>query len=181
MSQITFADKVALNPQPSVADINKVTDNDMNMIKNAHNDTDNKVTEILDLQYCVATISSSQAISSNYTINLNSIDRSNGNFSLSNGGIRIGAGINSIRVSGSIFVDGWAGSSNYLWGQIKKNNVVISTSIVGSTASYLSSSIASTIIPVQEGDIIYIIADGGSGGNLRTGASNTFLCIEKIN
>lgn len=38
MSQITYADKVALSPQPDVADINKVTDDDMNMIKNAHND-----------------------------------------------------------------------------------------------------------------------------------------------
>jgi hypothetical protein len=38
MSRITFADKVALNPQPDVADINKVTNNDMNMIKHAHND-----------------------------------------------------------------------------------------------------------------------------------------------
>lgn len=181
MSQITFADKVALNPQPDVADINKVTDNDMNMIKDAHNDTDNKVTEILDLQYCIATISSSQTISSNYTISLNSIDRSNGNFSLSNGGIRIGAGINSIRVSGSVFVDGWPGSSNYLWGQIKKNSTIISGSIVGSTASYLSAPISSTIISVEEGDIIYLIADSGAGGNLRIGADNTFLCIEKIN
>lgn len=46
MSQITYADKVALSPQPDVADINKVTDGDMNMIKNAHNDTDNKLTNL---------------------------------------------------------------------------------------------------------------------------------------
>lgn len=46
MSQITYADKVALSPQPDVADINKVTNDDMNMIKNAHNDTDNKAYSI---------------------------------------------------------------------------------------------------------------------------------------
>lgn len=43
MSQITYADKVALNPQPDIADINKVTDSDMNMIKNAVNDNYSKI------------------------------------------------------------------------------------------------------------------------------------------
>lgn len=47
MSQITYADKVALSPQPDVADINKVTNDDINMIKNAHNDTDNKLTNLI--------------------------------------------------------------------------------------------------------------------------------------
>jgi hypothetical protein len=37
MALITFEDKVSLNPQPSVADKNKVKDSDMNMIKNAVN------------------------------------------------------------------------------------------------------------------------------------------------
>lgn len=46
MSQITWADKVTLDPQPDVARINKVIDDDMNMIKNAHNDTDNKAYSI---------------------------------------------------------------------------------------------------------------------------------------
>ena len=37
MAQITYDDKVALNENPSVAEINKVTDNNMNEIKNAVN------------------------------------------------------------------------------------------------------------------------------------------------
>lgn len=39
MALITFEDKVSLNPQPSVADKNKVKDSDMNMIKNAVNNS----------------------------------------------------------------------------------------------------------------------------------------------
>ena len=137
--------------------------------------------KINDVQYCVATISSAQAISSNYKINLNSINRGNGNFTLSNGGIRIGEGINKIRISASIFVDGWGGGGNYLWGLISKNNTRVAGSIVSGNSSYISSSIATTIIEVEEGDIITLIADAGAGGNLRTGATNTYLCVEKIN
>ena len=37
MSLITYDDKVALNENPQVADVNKVTASDMNMIKNAIN------------------------------------------------------------------------------------------------------------------------------------------------
>lgn len=38
MSKITFADKVTLNPQPDIAEINKVTDANINEIKTAHNE-----------------------------------------------------------------------------------------------------------------------------------------------
>lgn len=38
MAKITYADKVALNPQPSIANENKVTDSDMNEIKNSVNE-----------------------------------------------------------------------------------------------------------------------------------------------
>ena len=37
MAKITYANKVALNPQPSIADENKVTDADMNEIKSVVN------------------------------------------------------------------------------------------------------------------------------------------------
>lgn len=38
LNKITYTDKVALNPQPSVADENKCTDSDLNEIKNVVND-----------------------------------------------------------------------------------------------------------------------------------------------
>ena len=37
MAIVNFADKVALNENPNVADINKVKDTDMNMLKNVEN------------------------------------------------------------------------------------------------------------------------------------------------
>ena len=38
MAQITYTNKVALNENPEIADINKVTDDDMNEIKQVVND-----------------------------------------------------------------------------------------------------------------------------------------------
>ena len=43
MAQITYENKVALNQNPNIADINKVNDTDMNMIKNAVNDNETKI------------------------------------------------------------------------------------------------------------------------------------------
>lgn len=47
MAQITYQNKVALNENPDIPDINKVTDDDMNQIKSAHNDTDTKNSAML--------------------------------------------------------------------------------------------------------------------------------------
>lgn len=43
MSKITYEDKVALNQNPNIPDINKVNDTDMNMIKNVVNNNETKV------------------------------------------------------------------------------------------------------------------------------------------
>ena len=50
MSKITYTDKVALNENPSVADINKVRANDLNEIKNVVNANDNNVGDLADLK-----------------------------------------------------------------------------------------------------------------------------------
>lgn len=41
MAQITYANKVKLNDDPNIPDINKVTDDDMNEIKSVVNENDN--------------------------------------------------------------------------------------------------------------------------------------------
>ena len=50
MAQISYTNKVALNVNPEIADINKVTDNDMNQIKSVVNDNYNKTIQITDTQ-----------------------------------------------------------------------------------------------------------------------------------
>lgn len=46
MAQITYTNKVALNENPEIADINKVTDDDMNEIKQVVNDNYNNTIQI---------------------------------------------------------------------------------------------------------------------------------------
>lgn len=43
LNKITYTDKVALSPQPSVAAVNKVSDSDMNQIKSVVNDAIDQV------------------------------------------------------------------------------------------------------------------------------------------
>ena len=49
MAQITYADKVALNTNSQVADINKVNDSDMNEIKSVVNQNDTNVGNLSNL------------------------------------------------------------------------------------------------------------------------------------
>jgi hypothetical protein len=183
--EVSGTENLKLNLAPGnsveqmIGDLSDLDTTDKSNVVNAINEINSEV-QNKNLEYIVATISSAQTISSNYVVNLNSIARSQGNFTINNGAIVIGEGINHIRVSGSFFVENWVGSSYYLWGIIKKNDSRISGSITGSTSSYLSASIPMTIIDVQEGDLITLVADSGQGGTLRTGASNTWLCVEKI-
>lgn len=48
MAKITYANKTALNPQPSISAENKVTDSDMNEIKSSVNDLYDEVDSIID-------------------------------------------------------------------------------------------------------------------------------------
>ena len=50
MSKITYADKVTLNENPNVADVNKVKADDLNEIKNVVNANDNNVGDLADLK-----------------------------------------------------------------------------------------------------------------------------------
>ena len=50
MAQITYTNKVALNENPEIADINKVKDSDMNEIKQVVNDNYNNTIQITDTE-----------------------------------------------------------------------------------------------------------------------------------
>lgn len=136
-------------------------------------------------EYCVASIDSAPSISSNFFVPLNYIYGKNGNFTLQDGGIKIGANINVVKVSGNCFIDNAPASPGYVWGKIYlirgNQESIISTSInsVGN-CNYMSTPIPVSLIGVQEGDIIKLMADGGSGGSIRGYSANTWLFVEKV-
>ena len=138
--------------------------------------------ELIKTKYILATISSSQAVSPSYTIQLNQSIYNNSNMTIENGKVKIGSGISKVKVSGAIFLDNWTnpGSSDYLWGIIKKNNSNLSGQIITSSASFISASIQTTIEAVNEGDYISLVADSTGGGRARGGRDVTFLLVEVI-
>lgn len=177
---ITYSDKQAMGTQPSIPDINKVTDADMNEIKSVVNNNANEITPM----YCRATITTEPTVTTNYYITLNSIGTTTGEFSLESGGIKIPSGINHIRVSGNVFLNNFPGGTNYLWSKIYRKRGTtydfISGVINNSTASFISSPVPEVITNVQEGDVILLMADSPNGGTIRAYATNTWLMVEKV-
>lgn len=148
----------------------------------------NNLTKLIsEPQYCHATSSGEQVPTTNYYVQLSVFDRKNGNFTFENGGIRIGEGIHTIAVSGSIFIEGWTGGSTayYVWGRIYKNSGLINGMINSGGAPFISCSLPSVIIPVSEGDVIKLMADNSAvnttGTKIRNGGANTYLDIFVIN
>lgn len=177
---ITYSDKQAMGTQPSIPDINKVTDSDMNEIKDVVNNNANEITPI----YCKATITTTPTASSNYYVPLNDFRINTGNFTFQDGGIKIPSGITHVRISGSVFLNNFPGGTNYLWTKIYRVRGTttdhISGSLNNSTASFISASVPEVITNVQEGDIIKLMADSPNGGKIRAYGPNTWLMVEKI-
>ena len=149
---------------------------------------DTKYTEVGNLsptpKYCKATTTTDQTADTNYFVVLNDFRINTGNFTFQDGGIRIPAGINHIRLSGSVFLNNFPGGTNYLWTKIYRVRGQTSDHISGalnnSTATFISSSVPEVITNVQEGDIIKIMADSPRGGTIRVYGPNTWLMVEKI-
>jgi hypothetical protein len=62
MSKITYANKVAINENPEISDIHKVTDNDMNEIKAVVNNNDDDMTTISTNLTNATTYSTSETV-----------------------------------------------------------------------------------------------------------------------
>ena len=184
MALITYADKQPLGEQPSIPEVNKVTADNMNEIKNGVNSLETSVDTLearTTPEYCVASLDNAINTGTNTIIPLNYFSQSRGNFTLSNNGIRIGAGINHVRLSAQI--SSYANDSDFkwFWTIIRKNgNNIISRVDSASNTGYLASNVGSIIESVSEGDIITLVVDGKAGMQVSKYSVNTYLCIEKI-
>lgn len=117
-------------------------------------------------------VSSQQEISSNYIVTLDKeIENTTTLLTLINGKVKIGAGVNTIEVTGNLMVNNITGSGGYVWGRIAKFKETdagvewvntISSSICFMTnvsSAQLSTPCPSKIIQVEEGDLIGFVAD----------------------
>jgi microcystin-dependent protein len=140
----------------------------------------NSIENKISRKYAIAYPTAQQSLASNTQISLNAFYKNVGNkFTLSNNSVVVGAGVSKIAISGCIFAEE-VDNTNYVWGQIKKNNVSIITCIVSSTCGFVSTPLPYQIIEVQEGDIISLYADSTAGGTSRIGTENTYIQLEIV-
>lgn len=117
-------------------------------------------------------------------IELNTIEATNGTkLTLSENGIKIGAGINNIRLSG--LFGSWSCTSGSFEIHIRKNNNLMKAIYYSKITQNGAESIAlpALIIPVQENDIIKLGINCGTAGNYQilTRSSVTYLTAQVIN
>lgn len=115
----------------------------------------------------------------NAKIPLSGIITNSDKLTLSNNGIKIGAGISKILVSGNVFLQS-SSNTSYLWTSIRKNTAEISIAIDNYNTYFASTSHSPKLVDVQKGDIIYLWKIDDAGGTLRGANKNTYLTVEVI-
>ena len=177
MAMIDYADKVELNSNSGIADIYKVKADDMNLIKDVVNTNDDayqlQVGNIASL-----TLSANKDLA-NVIIPFDQITSTSPLLTLSSNGIRIGAGISKVKVSGNVFIYAASTSVAYNWVSIRKNRVDVTSSITSASGRYGSVVFAPKVIDVSEGDIISLYKINSTNDTVR-GATNTWLTVEVV-
>lgn len=201
---VTFEDKQNFETKPEIPRINKITDEDINELKdvadtNANNIGDleqlntidnsslvNAINEALEKSYAIGYTSSSQGIymANNLTFNINQseivgsyfeFDESNHCFKVLKDCVAI--------LSGALFVDGTDGD-NYVWGRIKVNTTTITSKLERIiNRDFTNLSIPSTSVSLKKDDIIKMELDyTSSTGNpsIRSGKNTSFLSVTKV-
>jgi hypothetical protein len=130
--------------------------------------------------YINATISQDLTISSQTPIAIDTVMALAGNFTLNNNKIIIGSNINHVRISACISADDLI-SGKYLGCRVTKNGANEAYLELQSNSTYMSISIPSFIVGVNENDEISLIADTDNiSATIKEGISKTWICIEKI-
>ena len=126
--------------------------------------------------YIVATISTAKTLSTantDFSLNLDTIVSSNGNLlTLDDGAVVIGQGISAVEVSGGLYI-GTVGTAGAKRGIIKKNGVNETRTIKILSDNYQTMEISPITIPVQQGDIISLVANSNNGTTTTIGADST--------
>ena len=144
---------------------------------------DNMEEAINEKNYLVATANGAINLSGNTDIPLSATNVVGTKLTLENGKVKIGTGVSKVRISGSIFMDITQQGSGYLWGRIAKNGSNVQGSIhpLVTGMGFVSASIPSKIIDVDENDLLHLNVDAtGATGTVRNTEENTWLCVEVI-
>lgn len=99
--------------------------------------------------------------------------------SISNGGIRIGAGVTKIEVSGNVYFTVGMNEGDSIRSFIYKNDEAIVHNYNRSNGTYEDRPISSFLVDVTEGDIIYLYGSNATAGR-GVIESNSYLTVKVI-
>lgn len=99
--------------------------------------------------------------------------------SISNGGIRIGAGVTKVEVSGNVYFSTGMNSGDSLRSFIYKNDEVIAHNFNRCSGTYEDRPISPVLLNVSEGDIIYLYGSNASAGRGII-TENNYLVVKVI-
>lgn len=189
--RISYSDKVAINTNSNIADINKCNASDLNEIKSVVNTNatslENLETEVYDKNVMTVGLSGNTNVSigatwTYYTVNLNTLNASIGSkltFNSSTHRITIGSGVSYVKVSVCGLLRGVTSDIEI---NIRKNGETIGSAQNRWANSYFSTlSITDILVPVSSGDYIDLAVRAGATGTIVVGGGNyTKLTIEVV-
>lgn len=146
---IQFDDKVALNENLDIADINKIKEEDINEIKDVVNNNANELSKLNEINYIRGNLTNNQTITNSYADVLYGETYKLGTgLSLTAGEITVESeNIKSLIISASLKTNDWSDTTFYL--QTVKNNVVQSSNIQNTANIKFFD-----IVPVTKNDVI---------------------------
>jgi hypothetical protein len=156
------------------------SNNEANIItESAYNSSTNKIATIQDIpikSFIQAVPSADVNIPTGAYTEINNLSSqySRGNLTISNGKIKIGSGINYVKVTATLGINC---NGDDLYSFFTKNGTSVGTWVV-STISSLNSTIREDIIPVSENDLISLNIYLGNGGTIVS--NRTSIIVESI-
>lgn len=173
---ITYDDKTALDTQPDIADVNKVTDNDMNEIKsvvnNNANELNNRIADLIQVGISTSTLN----ISANTLTQIPFDETSQQigtNLSLSNSKIVVGGSGLSGKIKLTFYTYGTTTTTlNYCYAYIYKNGVETADMYAaGAGISNRFSLSHEVVLDYQTGDEFYV----SYGSEVATSLATTYF------
>lgn len=185
MAKITYDDKISINENADIPAINKCQASDMNEIKQVVNENDDKI-EALQPNIITAIVGEYITFSSTTTINdLSLVEHSKvgSAFTLENGKITVGAGVNNVILSGQIRIANRSSANGVYNIYIYKNDEIVTagrTAIVGNGLT-VGASVSSFVTEVAEGDVLKLAIWKPSDNSCEISSANngSFLTVEK--
>lgn len=167
MSKITYENKVALNENPSIADINKVKDTDMNEIKDIVNGNDNQLVidtiEPEDLDNLRIWVNPDEPLQNVGTEVVNSLDGNETNMAPSVNAVK--QALENIDVSSQITLN--AGYTKSIRFAIKQNDIINLNMVIDfSAVTVVNNQIGTHTFNLKKDCVLplFVYGDGYAGG-----------------